>query len=64
VNVAIGDIEILNDVNVGVAAQVAANICNLQVGPVAALARTVDRRGGSVTVCETSQGPVTISQNE
>jgi hypothetical protein len=64
VNVAIGDITILEDVNVGVAAQVAANICGVQVGPVAVLARTVDRSGDTVTVCQTEQGPVTIRQND
>ena len=63
VNVAVGDISILNDARVAVAAQVAANICGLKVGPVAVLARAVDRSGATRTVCETDQGPVTISQN-
>ena len=45
VNVAVGDITALNDVNVGVAAQVAAQVCGLKVGPVAVLARAVDRSG-------------------
>jgi hypothetical protein len=64
VNVAIGDIEILNDANVGVAAQVAANICGVKVGPVAVLGQAVDRSGDTRTVCETDQGPVTIEQNQ
>lgn len=64
VNVAIGDIEILNDANVGVAAQVAANVCGVKVGPVAVLGRAVDRSGETQTVCETDQGPVTIEQNQ
>ena len=64
VNVAIGDIEILNDANVGVAAQVAANVCGVKVGPVAVLGRAVDRSGETRTVCETDQGPVTIEQNQ
>jgi hypothetical protein len=63
VNVAIGDISVLNDANVGVAAQVAANICGVKVGPVAVLGRAVDRSGDTRTVCETEQGPVTIRQN-
>jgi hypothetical protein len=63
VNVAVGDITILEDVNVGVAAQVAANICNVQVGPVAVLARQVDRTGTEATVCTSANGPVTITQN-
>jgi hypothetical protein len=63
VNVAIGDISILNDANVGVAAQVAANICGVKVGPVAVLGTAVDTSGTTRTVCTTDQGPVTISQN-
>lgn len=63
VNVAIGDVTILEDVRVGVAAQVAANICGVKVGPVAALGRAVDRSGATSTVCTTNQGPVTIQQN-
>ena len=61
VNVAIGDITI-EDVNVGVAALVAANICGVDVGPVAVLGRAVDRSGNTRTVCETDQGLVTIQQ--
>lgn len=63
VNVNIGDVTILEDVNIGVAAAVAANICGVNVGPVAVLGRAVDRSGGDRTVCETDQGPVTIRQN-
>ena len=63
VNVAIGDVTILEDVNIGVAAQVAANVCGVKVGPVVVLGRAVDRSGGTRTVCTTNQGPVTISQN-
>lgn len=63
VNVAVGDVTILQDVNVGVAAQVAANICGVKVGPVAILGRAVDRSGVTSTVCLSDQGPVTIRQN-
>jgi hypothetical protein len=63
VNVAVGDVTILEDVNIAVAAEVAANICGLKVGPVAALGQAVDRSGGTRTVCTTDQGPVTIRQN-
>jgi hypothetical protein len=52
VNVAVGDIT-LQDINVGVAAQVAANVCGLKVGPVAVLARTADATGATTTVCTT-----------
>jgi hypothetical protein len=64
VNVAIGDVTILEDVRVAVAAQVAAQLCGINVGPVAVLGRAVDRSGATETVCTTDQGPVTISQND
>ena len=59
INVAVGDVT----VPIGVAAQIAANACGVKVGPVAVLARAVDRSGATETVCTTDQGPVTISQN-
>ena len=42
VNVAVGDVTILRDVNVAVAAEIAANICGVDVGPVAVLGTAVD----------------------
>ena len=63
VNVAVGDVEILNDVNIGVAAQVAANVCGVAVGPVAVLGRAVDRSGATRTVCTNDGAPVTVTQN-
>lgn len=54
---------ILQDVNIGVAAQVAANIYGVKVGPVAVLGRAVDRSGDAATVCTTDQGPVRLVQN-
>lgn len=63
VNVAVGDVTILQDVNVGVAAQVAAQICGLKVGPVAVLGTAVDRSGATRTVCTTDQGPIRLVQN-
>jgi hypothetical protein len=63
VNVAVGDITITDAVDVGVAAQVAATICGVKVGPVAVLGRAVDRSGDTRTVCTTDQGPVTLTQN-
>ncbi len=63
VNVNVGDVTILEDVNIGVAAQVAAQVCGVKVGPVAVLGQAVDRSGTTRTVCETDQGPVTIEQN-
>jgi hypothetical protein len=63
INVNVGDVNLLNNVNIGVAAQVAAQICGLKVGPVAVLGTAVDRTGVSRTVCTTDQGPVTLTQN-
>jgi ABC-type proline/glycine betaine transport system substrate-binding protein len=62
VNVAIGDIT-LEDINVGVAANVAATVCGVKVGPVVILATQVDATGNERTVCETAAGPVTLRQN-
>jgi hypothetical protein len=66
VNVNVGDVTILENVAVGVAAQVAANICGVSVGPVAVLATQVVRQGGQRTVCRIEQGgqevPVTINR--
>lgn len=63
INVNVGDVTVLEDVNVGVGAQVAAVICGLKVGPVAVLGQAVDRSGDTRTVCTTDQGPVTLRQN-
>ena len=65
VNVTIGDVTIAEDVNVGVAALVAANACDLvNVGQVAVLARAVDRSsGGQETVCTVDGRDVVIEQN-
>jgi hypothetical protein len=63
VNVNVENNEILNDLSIGVAAQIAAEICGLKVGPVAVLATQVDRTGEARTVCTTDQGPVRIEQN-
>ncbi len=63
VNVAVGDVSILNNARIGVVAQVAAQICGVKVGPVAVLGTAVDASGATRTVCTTDQGPVTISQN-
>ena len=63
INVAIGEITILEDARIAVAAQVAANVCGVKVGPVAVLGRAVDRSGDTRTVCTVDQGPVTLQQN-
>jgi hypothetical protein len=63
VNVAVGDITIEDAVDIGVAAQVAANLCGLKVGPVAVLGRAVDRSDTDRTICTTDQGPVRLTNN-
>ena len=47
---------------VAVAAQVAAQVCGLKVGPVAVLGRAVDRSGETTTVCEAPFGDVVFEQ--
>lgn len=71
VNVNIGDVdvEVLNDVNVAAVVGIAANICGVNVGPVAAAvlgeATAVDASGRERTICEAAGTgvPVTITQN-
>src|SRR3954468_9679093 len=63
VNVAAGDVTILQDVNVGVAAQVLANVCGFDVGPIAVLANQADISGVTSTVCSVKGAPVTVMQN-
>lgn len=63
VNVSVGDISILDNANIGVAATVVASICGVSVGPVVVLAQEVDATSVTRTVCTTSAGPVTISQD-
>lgn len=68
VNVAVGDVTVLEDVEVAVAAQVVAQLCDTaDVGPVAAgvlgRATAVDRSGRDQTICTSENDPVTIEQN-
>jgi hypothetical protein len=60
VNVSLGDVNLLNNVNLAVAANVAATVCNVAV-PVAVLAVQVIANDGTFT-CDTSAGPLTIDQ--
>jgi hypothetical protein len=63
VNVQIGDIEVLKNSNIGIAAEVVAQVCGISISNVAVLAEQVDRGGRERTVC-TSQGQdVVISNN-
>jgi hypothetical protein len=66
VNVQVGNVTILEDVNIGVAALIVATICDLQVGPINVLARSVDRgeRGPFSCNAVTTDAPViTVTQN-
>ena len=65
-NVAVGDVTVLQNVGIGAAAQIAANLCGVTVGNVAALAALVGQNQQTQTVCEIGQGdqavPVTIQR--
>jgi hypothetical protein len=57
VNVDVGNVTILKNVGVGLAANVAATICGVKVGPVVILATQVDASGGSAILCDADAGP-------
>ena len=61
VNVSLGDLEVLNNVNIAVAANVLANVCDATIG-VAALAEQVIA-DGSATFCENTVDEITITQS-
>jgi hypothetical protein len=61
-DVAVGDVPVLENARGVLAAQVAARICGLRVGPVAVLVRAVHCGGRSATVGESDWGPVTVSR--
>jgi hypothetical protein len=62
VNVAVGDITV-QDVNVGVAANVVAAVCGVAVGPVVVLATQVDRTGLTQSAsCPATGGNFTFTQ--
>jgi len=60
VNVSVGDVNVLNNVNLAVAANVVATVCDVTV-PIAVLANQVIGTTGA-TYCTSSTSPVTISQ--
>jgi hypothetical protein len=62
VNLAVGRITI-RDVNVGVAAQVAAAICGLDVGPIAVIGIAVDAGTPGPVLCTVVNQPVKLVQN-
>src|SRR5688500_12535995 len=61
VNVSTGDVELLNNVNLAVAANVVANVCDATV-TVAILAAQLIEDGGETT-CEGTTFPITVDQS-
>jgi hypothetical protein len=63
VNVSIGNIGVLQDVTAASAAQIAAAVCNTEVGPVTTMAEAVDVDGGTKAVCTNNLGAIDLQQN-
>jgi hypothetical protein len=63
VNVNVGNVNVARDVDVGVAANVAAQVCGVNVGPVQVLASQVDATGTAASVCTTGGQLVRLVQN-
>lgn len=61
INVSLGDVAILNDVNLGVAANVLITACGVRI-PVAILAVQAIS-DTSTTVCQSAAGPITLTQS-
>jgi len=61
VNVSTGDVDLLNNVNLAVAANVLANVCDLTIGVAALAAQLV--ADGSETFCTGTTTPITIDQS-
>ena len=61
VNVSTGDVDLLNDVNIGVAANVLVTACDFTVAAAIAAAQGV-ADGGDVT-CTSATGPITLEQS-
>jgi hypothetical protein len=64
VNVRIGDVTILEDVNVNVAANVVAEVCGVTVNVAAAVIGVIDQDGDPFTFCTlANEFPVVVEQN-
>jgi hypothetical protein len=64
VNVRIGDVTILEDVNVNVAANVVAQVCGISVNAAVALIGAIDQDSEPVTFCRlANEFPVVVEQN-
>jgi hypothetical protein len=62
INLAVGRIT-LTDINVGVAAQVAAALCGVDVGPIAVIGFAVDAGRPAPVLCKVVNQPVRLVQN-
>ena len=60
VNVSLGDVAILNNVNIGVAANVLITVCDLTVGAAVLAVQGIADTGE--TTCESTAGPILIEQ--
>ena len=69
VNVAVGDVTILEDVNIAAAVDVVAQLCGIDLDVLANVqllttaATLVDNRSRNYTVCRSDDGKVQITQN-
>jgi hypothetical protein len=64
VNVSVGDVSLLNHANIGIAANIAAAVCGVNVGPVAVLAVNTAATGTQHTVCTIGDQAVTLTQSQ
>ena len=60
INVSLGNVDILNDVNAAIAANVLVNACDLTVALAVAALQVIPE--GGETVCTTAAGPIIIDQ--
>ena len=63
VNVVVGDVTILRNVDVGVAANVIAQICGVSVDAVVGVIAAVDQTSRTASFCRTGDGKARVVQN-
>ena len=64
VDLALGTAGVLEDVPIGAASQVAAGVCDSDIGQITTLAETVDANGAPTNVCNNTIGAVEFRQND
>lgn len=64
VDLALGTAGVLEDVPIGAASQVAAGVCDGDIGQITTLAETVDANGAQTNVCNNTIGAVEFRQND